>query len=372
MKSWLLHAVRMRILIAIVTAFGILPPCYLTAITPSAAEIKVARRWAAARLEAGPKKGEPFFSFTYGGRPSKELLRTWKVKRESRRLDKNRTEHSLIYGDVMTGLQLRCVGVEYADYPVVEWTLYFKNNGQAKTPIISDIQALDAVFASKGSKEVRLHHFTGDNCSKDSFEPHRTEIVPGTDLRFAPTGGRPSTGAWPYYHLEWNGGGVILAIGWPGQWACRFTRTQGVSIRAGQELTHFALYPGEEVRTPLIALMFHKRDWISGQNLWRRWMLVQNFPKDHGKSVSPKLAGFCGNYFLEYRTHQKAEVEFIDRYVEEGLSPDWWWIDAGWYPCGENWWRVGTWEVERERFPGGLRAVSDHARSKGMQFILWF
>ena len=39
--------------------------------------------------------------------------------------------------------------------------------------------------------------------------------------------------------------------------------------------------------------MFYQRDWISAQNLWRRWMFAQNFPKEHGKPVSPKLAGFC-------------------------------------------------------------------------------
>ena len=43
--------------------------------------------------------------------------------------------------------------------------------------------------------------------------PLRTTLTPETDRRFVPVGGRPSNGEWPYYNLEWNGAGAILAIG---------------------------------------------------------------------------------------------------------------------------------------------------------------
>ena len=71
--------------------------------------------------------------------------------------------------------------------------------------------------------------------------------------------------------------GVIVAVGWPGQWAAEFVRDddKGIRIRAGQELTHFKLLPGEEVRSPLVVLHFWQgRDWIEAQNLWRRWMMA--------------------------------------------------------------------------------------------------
>jgi hypothetical protein len=58
------------------------------------------------------------------------------------------------------------------------------------------------------------------------------------------------------------------------------------------------------------------------------------------------------------------------------VKPQWgrtyWWMDAGWYPCGGQWQNVGTWEPDRERFPKGLREISDYARSKGILSILWF
>ena len=47
---------------------------------------------------------EPFFSFTYDGKPSAELLKTWKLDRATRKLDDKRTEHTLTYTDPKTGL----------------------------------------------------------------------------------------------------------------------------------------------------------------------------------------------------------------------------------------------------------------------------
>ena len=48
-------------------------------------------------------------------------------------------------------------------------------------------------------------------------------------------------------------------------------------------------------------------------------------------------------------------------------------MDAGWYPANETGWpKTGTWEVDTKRFPGGLRAISDHAHAKGVKTIVWF
>ena len=49
-------------------------------------------------------------------------------------------------------------------------------------------------------------------------------MPPGVSLAFAPVGGRGTNFAFPYYNLEMLGGGLILAVGWPGQWAARFAR----------------------------------------------------------------------------------------------------------------------------------------------------
>ena len=123
---------RTRLLPCVVAALWIVSAQFAVAVSPTPAEFAEARQWVAATFENGPesKASRPFFSFTYDGKPSAELLGTWKLKRASRPLDDQRTEHTLTYTDPKTGLELRCVGVEFRDFPAVEWTLHFKNTGE--------------------------------------------------------------------------------------------------------------------------------------------------------------------------------------------------------------------------------------------------
>jgi len=70
--------------------------------------------------QRGPFTTDPPFSFTYDGKPSAELLKGWELKRAQRKLDDQRTEHALTYRDPQSGLIVRCVAVEYHDFPTVE------------------------------------------------------------------------------------------------------------------------------------------------------------------------------------------------------------------------------------------------------------
>lgn len=46
-------------------------------------------------------------------------------------------------------------------------------------------------------------------------------------------------------------------------------------------------------------------------------------------------------------------------------------IDAGWYAPGSWWDSVGEWQESRERFPNGIREVTDYIREKGMVPGVW-
>ncbi len=369
-----LPAVRTRLALFLVAVACLTWMHRARAVTPTAGEIADARRWMAARFgEAeGAGDAEPFFSFTCGGRPSAELLRTWKRERSSRTRDRGRTEHTITYTDPESGLALRCVGVEYADFPTVEWTLHFRNAGAADTPILAEIQAIDAAFVHPAGADVTLHRIKGDTCAADSFQPLAETLAPGASTRLAPAGGRPTNVEGPYWNLATGDGGMMVALGWPGQWAARFERDHAgvLRIRAGQELTHFKLLPGEEARSPLVVLQFYRGDWMRGQNIWRRWMVAHNIPRPAGRLV-PTHYGACWSATL----HPDAvtEMAVLNGYLREKIPLDFYFIDAGWYPGQRDWWTdAGTWEVDRARFPRGIREVSDRAHANGMQFVLWF
>jgi len=331
---------------------------------------------------------EPPFSFTYGGQTSAELLPPlrregageWTLQRHTQKLDAQRTEHTLTYTDPQTGLVVRCVAVEYHDFPTVEWTLYFKNTGPEDTPILENVQALDTRleryrWPDYEFCEFLLHHHLGSPCTPTDYRPLETRLKAQQQARFAPPGGRPSDSVLPYFNVEWPSEGVIVAVGWPGQWAAQFTRDEGVGLRvqAGQELTHFKLHPGEEVRTPLIVLQFWKGDRVRAQNVWRRWMLAHNLPRPGGKLPPAQMAACSSHQYGEMiHANEENQIMFVDRYLEHGLKLDYWWMDAGWYVNQTGWPNTGTWEVDTQRFPRGLRAITDHAHAQGVKSIVWF
>jgi alpha-galactosidase len=273
-------------------------------------------------------------------------------------------------------LQVRCVAIEYHDFPTVEWKVYFKNTGTSATPIIENIQALELELKRDANGEFLLHHNIGSPADGNDYGPLETPLGPRATKRIGGAGGRPTNADWSYFNLAWPGEGLIVAVGWPGQWAAEFARddARGLHLRAGQELTHFKLMPGEEVRSPLIVLQFWKGDWIRAQNVWRRWMMAHSMPKPGGKLPPPQLVASSSRQYDEMiKANETNQVMFIDRYLEEGIKLDYWWMDAGWYNHhGGGWPRVGTWEVDTNRFPHGLRAVSDYAHKKGMRILVWF
>ncbi|OJV40295.1 MAG: hypothetical protein BGO25_03895 [Acidobacteriales bacterium 59-55] len=330
-------------------------------------------------LPIGPLRADytisPPFSFVYGGKKSSETIKDWSVQRSSRSLDSLRTEHTQIYKDKGTGLEVRLVGVEYRDFPAVEWTVYFKNTSHVETPIIEKVQALDTRLERNGDGEFLLHHNKGAPATPNDYEPYETLLGKDSRNTLSGYGGRPSNKDLPYFNLAWPGEGVIIVVGWPGQWSSQLVRDKanGVEVSAGQELTHFKLLPGEEVRTPRMVLMFWKGEWRRSQNMWRRWMMAHNMPRPGGKLPPPQMAANTSREYIEMtEATARDENMFIDRYIEEGIKPDYFWMDAGWYPNNGSWVNVGTWEVDTTRFPKGIREVSDHAHSKGVKTILWF
>jgi len=325
---------------------------------------------------AKPSLTQPPFSFIYDGKASTELLKSWKGSGSRQRLDPKRTEHTLTYADPAGGLDVRCVAVEYEDFPTVEWTLYFKNSGSVDTPILEKIQALDISFTGSTNGEFLLHHNIGSPANGNDYGLLETPLGRNVTKRLGGAGGRPTNADWSYFNLEWSGEGLIVAVGWPGQWAAQFVRdnARGLHLQAGQELTRFKLLPGEQVRSPLIVLQFWKGDWITAQNVWRQWMMAHSMPRPGGELPKPQLLASSSRQYNEMIDANEArQILFIDRYLQEGIKLDYWWMDAGWYVHhGGGWPRVGTWEVDNARFPRGLRAVSDYAHGKGLKTLLWF
>lgn len=316
------------------------------------------------------------FSFLYDGKPSSELLKHWQKDIRINSLDSNRTQYAITWTESNSGLEVKCVSVEYADFPALEWTVYLKNNGNSDTPVLKEIQGIDSNFHTEKAGAYILHHSRGDLNRKESYAPLADTLSQGDSLRFAPPGGRPTFNAFPYFNLQTPDGGVFVAIGWPGQWAATFAvdEASGIHLIAGQERTNTYLKPGETVRTPLVAQLFWSgTDVERSHNMWRRWMLKHNLPRPGGKPLKPQIQACSSHQFNEMvDADEQSQKAFIEGYLNKGIKLDYWWMDAGWYPCKGSWLNTGTWEPDTTRFPLGLRPVSDFAHDRDVKTIVWF
>lgn len=327
--------------------------------------------------EAGP--ADALISFRYDDQPSSALLGTWTSARSERALDANRTERTRTLTDPRTGLEVRIVFVAYHDFPTVEWTVFLKNTGARDTPILSEIRALDFAWSlPAGAKEFFLRHPTGTvfPAAARDYQPLEQALEKGKAEHFAPQLGRPTGGLMPFFNLDFGDrSGVILGLGWPAAWAVDFARdaAAGVRVRAGQELTHLRLQPGEEIRTPLVVLQTWQGDWIDAQNQWRRWLRAHNMPRPGGKLPGPWLAASNSEPVHELvRRTEATQLEWIDRFAEEKIALDFWWMDAGWYENNGRWQEPKAFRADRARFPRGLRGVTDYAHARGLKALVWF
>ena len=346
------------------------------------------------------------FSFVYDGKSSQDFLHNWKLEREiSDELD-GKVLRTLTFTEPNGQLQVVSTAIDYVDYPFVEWTLNFKNLSETDTPVIENIKPIDAIFGRdffeqrpfsgwdpdceeakrwNQQHEFKLHYSIGSPCRADDYMPHELIMSAGAKREFASDDGRPTGAYLPYFNLESLNRGWIVVLGWSGQWSASFERQGDLEthVVAGQELTRFKLLPGEEVRSPIaVAGPWFRDTWYDAQNVWRRWMIEFNVPRvpdkdnptnEKGKIIPSHIAACSSHYFAEM-TQAKSEdqIEFIADYLKRGIQLDYWWMDAGWYPCNGNWAQTGTWEIDQTRFPGGFRKITDFGHENGVQTIVWF
>ena len=348
--------------------------------------------------DGGDRTNEPAypFEFTYGGRPSRDFLADWKLTAETRTEGEKRFR-TLTFDEPRGALQVRCEAIEYLDFPTVEWKLFFKNTGSGQTKKIENILPLSTTFSREAfvpgavsmwdqnfgevlrnnrRHEFLLHHFVGAPSRIDDYLPLESELGPGGSKQFL-SGGRPLSGDMPYFNVQAGDMGWIVVIGWPGQWKAAFTRGGGrdLTVTAGQGQTSFVLRPGEEVRTPLAVVQnWSRASWLEAQNVWRAWMIRHNVPRQPDGSIAETHLAACSSHWYAEMTQADTASQnmFIDRYLEENIPLDYWWMDAGWYPCDGSWPKTGTWEVDQTRFPGGFRPITDHGRARGVRSIIWF
>ncbi len=281
----------------------------------------------------------------------------------------------------ISGLEFELKSAYYPAYAAFDWTIYISNNTDSNSPVVSNLSGANLVF--EGADPYLLTSY-GDS---RQFLPDERRIA--GHLEYGPTSGRSTEGAFSYYNMEYGEKGVLIGIGWSGNWKAVFDNTADrgkTHVTIGQSAFKSYLKPGETVRTPLVAfVMYDGRDKDRAGNLWRRWFIDCNMHKVAEPGEEPHLfepvisAGTSVQYAEMTLATDANQVEAISRYEDNGIPINFWWMDAGWYynvddqslpPWG--WTATGTWKVDTSRFPSGMSAISDYAESVGVKTLLWF
>jgi alpha-galactosidase len=318
------------------------------------------------------------FNLLLDGHPFRDLAPGWTPTTRLDEPTQGRARFVRTWRDPQSGLEVRWEGAAYTDFPTVEWTVFVRNGGSAPSPRIESFHALDQPLVRDAvpNADFVLHAMEGSTAAITDYRPVDVPLAPGASQSYAPRAGRACDPWMPYFNVEAPGGdGWIVAIGWPGQWEASFNRDADRTLRveAGQQGVSLVLQPGQEIRSPLIAMQCYTGDVDHAQNVWRRWMLAHNVPRVNGALPPPALTPCSSHQFGEMvHADEASQILFIDRYLEERLPIQSWWMDAGWYVLRNGWTDTGTWQVDRQRFPRGLRAITDHAHARGVKSIVWF
>lgn len=253
-------------------------------------EVAQNRYWVTQSFSEDTSASVPF-SFIYGGQSSSEFLTCWQRSVTEKDLGEGKLERTLTLTDPETGLEVKAVITIYTDTPGVDWTLYFTNTGNADTPIIEHVHALDLALPITADTVVVFHGMHG--CYPHSFLPYDKRLGCGESVALETIEGRTSLKDLPFFNLDVGDGGVLVGVGWSGQWhgsVARAAENDRVTVQAGMEFMHLRLHPGETIRSPRILALHYKGEEARSYNLFRRTMFAHIMPRANGKLVVPPIA----------------------------------------------------------------------------------
>jgi len=316
------------------------------------------------------------FCFIYDGKSSNDILDSWQYSFQRIELDSERSKLISTWDDPNTDLRVIFEAIRYSDYPALDWVMYFENNGNSDTPIISDLKSMDIALQSPVNKGTPylLHKTNGSPSNPTDFEASKAKIDCKHGEIMGGGGGRSSNKDFPFFKIETGEGSYIFAIGWSGQWQAEMECKDNNNLRvmAGLEKTHFLLHSGEKVRSPRTLVMYWSRDTLESNAQFRQLIYKHYTPTRQGKKIMPIL--FCNTCFTRgggwlNECNAENQISLIKAYAPLGLEAlitDAGWFEGGW-PGG-----AGNWTPRKDAYPDGMGPVAASAKEHGMAYGLWF
>jgi alpha-galactosidase len=344
----------------------------------------MAKNWIENTLLTAP------FSFKFNNEPSSAFITNddWRSSPIWSKDSSGNDTVKMDYYNNIAKVRFTLKVILYKDNPTVEWVVSLKNEGALKSGTISELQAIDMGYTLSSATGNRLIYSKGSNSSTDDFKILTEDFnLPIVSKTLKAKGGRSSSdggdgGYLPMFDINTPNGGIIIAVGWTGQWAATLKKIENtINIKAGMELTSFKLNPNEEARTPSISVTFYKGSNVRGHNVFRKLILSHDTPTVQNE----KVTAFSSVISWGSRTDEYLR-NIVDKFtVSDKNLVNYLWVDAEWNggshvvdsinpDPGSGAWEniVGDWQINTTLFPKGFMSVSNYANSKNMKFLLWF
>ncbi len=322
----------------------------------------------------------PSFSFKYNGVPFEEL-------------EKQIIESPEGFKVVLTdGLTVECRADFHEKYSVTHWVNYFSNPTDHPSGQISELYDCDITVPFEPDPPVtrknrqatwepetfRVVKTAGANVKEDDLCTREERLWEGQETESHCAWGRSALENFPFFDVTRKGKGVLVAVGWTGQWKAHFYRRHDdCRIAFGIEHANFYMKPGESFRTASATVLEYADGQENAHNAWRRY--IKDVVSPVGKPGRPATPPFSGLFWGGVPSEEM--VKRWSGIVKERLPLDTCWIDAGWYEPlrstttatqSADWPNVGTWNINEFYHPDRYKNLIRFLKDNGKKFLVWF
>lgn len=322
------------------------------------------------------------FSFRYGDKKYDQN----DLKATGRECGKVTVKNGVIEAD--SSLEVTGILTEYPENATKYWVTEYANVGNEDTRNISELNDADVLIsfdepfahAKRGyynDKYVTITSFHGSQHTVYEYGPIEKEIRIGNKLSFATNGGRSCNVLAPYFVVNYGNTGVVIGLGWTGQWNATFEYTEdGIRFTYGVEGADFYLKPGEKVRTGSLMITEYDNGRINGHNAFRRTLKERCVI---GKGQRPSYGRVSAMVWGAVKS--EVMIEHVEALKKLNCGMESFWIDAGWYghstgECKNEFegdWpaHTGSWNINPTYHPDGFLEVAESIKNADMEMLLW-
>ena len=331
----------------------------------------VARGWEVYSGSGNEDFFEPALAVTHAdGNPSTYL---YYVSHRSKPVDGG-TQTDIVLRDDRYPLEVTLHYVAYAEEDIIKtWS---DISHKEKESVFLSAYASTMLYFSAGS--YYLTEFSSDWAKEAQMSTQ--PLRPGKKVLDTKLGSRAAMHMHPFFLLgigqpadEGQGQVLIGTLGWTGNFRFTFEVDNVGNLRVIPAINPYAsryeLKRGETFTTPEFIFTLSRQGTGQGSRNLQAW--ARRYQLKDGKGPRLTLLNNWENTGFNFNQDLLAGLmkEAKDLGVDMFLLDDGWFANK--YPRQNDRAGLGDWEVNRNKLPGGIAALTDAAREAGVKFGLW-